>query len=226
MPRLWDDTIEAHRREVREAILRAAAELVANADCAQSRCPRSPRRPASDARRSISTFPTSKRSLSRGTSDRSPSASTNWPRAGTRRKPETSARLEAVLEAFRLIAHESRSRHDTELAVFLHRDEQVTEAEQQLREMISDLVREGAAAGDLRDRGIAPDELAAFCLHAVTAAGDMTSRAAVSRLVTVILAGMQRSSRSGGRRSRCHRAPPRRRPAVPAARAPAATGGR
>src|ERR671914_2567091 len=29
MPRLWDDTIEAHRREVRDAVLDTTAELVA-----------------------------------------------------------------------------------------------------------------------------------------------------------------------------------------------------
>lgn len=77
--------------------------------------------------------------------------------------------LEAVLEAFALISHESRGHRDTELAGLLHRDQHVTKAEQQLHGMIQDLVTEGVRAGHLRD-DIAPGELATYCLHALTAA--------------------------------------------------------
>jgi AcrR family transcriptional regulator len=99
-------------------------------------------------------------------------------------------RLEAVLEAYALISHESRGHHNRELAAFLHRDEQVARAEQQLREMIRDLLSEGAASGDLRD-DVAPDELATYCLHALTAASSLPSKAAVRRLVSVTLAGLR-----------------------------------
>ena len=51
----------------------------------------------------------------------------------------TGERLEAVLEAYALMAHESHGQHDTELAAFLHRDEQVTRL-QQLGHMIRDLL--------------------------------------------------------------------------------------
>jgi AcrR family transcriptional regulator len=100
-------------------------------------------------------------------------------------------RLEAVLEACALISHESHRRHNRELAAFLHRDEQVARAERQLRHMIRDLLREGAASGDLRD-DVAPDELAAYCLHALSAASILPSNAAVRRLVRVTLAGLRR----------------------------------
>jgi hypothetical protein len=56
--------------------------------------------------------------------------------------------------------------------------------------MIRDLLTEAAAAGDLRD-DVAPDELASYCLHALTAASSLPSKAAVRRLVTVILAGLR-----------------------------------
>jgi hypothetical protein len=94
-----------------------------------------------------------------------------------------------VLEAYALISHESHGHHDTELAAFLHRDEQVARAQQQLRDMIRDLLTEGAKTGDLRD-DVAPDELASYCLHALTAASSLPSKAAVRRLITVILAGL------------------------------------
>jgi AcrR family transcriptional regulator len=99
-------------------------------------------------------------------------------------------RLEAVLEAYALISHDSHGHHNTELAAFLHRDEQVAGAQRLLRNMIRDLLTEGAESGNLRD-DVAPDELASYCLHALTAARSLPSKAAVRRLVTVTLAGMR-----------------------------------
>jgi hypothetical protein len=49
---------------------------------------------------------------------------------------------------------------------------------------------QGAASGDVRD-DVAPEELASYCLHAITAATSLSSKAAVRRLVSVILAGLQ-----------------------------------
>ncbi|WP_353682362.1 hypothetical protein [Mesorhizobium sp.] len=60
-----------------------------------------------------------------------------------------------------------------------------------------DLLAEGAATGDLRD-DVAPDELATYCLHALTAASSLPSKAAVRRLVTVTLAGLKPPGRSDG----------------------------
>jgi hypothetical protein len=88
--------------------------------------------------------------------------------------------------------------HGTELAAFLHRGQQATRAQQRLRDMIQDLLTEGAETGDLRD-DVAPDELASYCLHALTAASSLSSKAAVRRLVTVTLAGLRpRSPQSPG----------------------------
>jgi AcrR family transcriptional regulator len=98
-------------------------------------------------------------------------------------------RLEAVLQAYALISYESHGHNDTELAAFLHRDEQVARPQQQLRHMIRDLLTEGAKTGDLRD-DVAPDELATYCLHVRPAASSLPSKAAVRRLVTVTLAGL------------------------------------
>jgi AcrR family transcriptional regulator len=100
-----------------------------------------------------------------------------------------SKRLEAVLEAYALISHEHHGHHDNELAAYLHRDEQVTRAQQQLHDMIRDLLTEGAKTGGVRS-DVAPDELARYCLHALTAASSLPSKAAVRRLVTVILTGV------------------------------------
>jgi AcrR family transcriptional regulator len=99
-------------------------------------------------------------------------------------------RLEAVLQAYALILHESHGHHNTELAAFLHRDEQVARAQKQLRAMIRELLTEGAEAGEVRD-DVAPDELASYCLHALAAASSLPSKPAVRRLVTVTQAGLR-----------------------------------
>jgi AcrR family transcriptional regulator len=95
-------------------------------------------------------------------------------------------RLEAVLATYALISHEH---HGSDLETFLHRGEHVVRAHQQLRDFVRDLLIEGAESGDLRD-DVAPDELASYCLHALTAASSLPSKAAVRRLVRVILAGL------------------------------------
>jgi AcrR family transcriptional regulator len=108
--------------------------------------------------------------------------------AAARDAAPPAGRLEAVLEAFALIQHQH---HDTELPVaLLHRGEHVARARQQLRDLIADLLAAGAQAGAIR-ADIAPGELASYCLHAVAAARGLPSKAAVQRLVTVILAGLQ-----------------------------------
>jgi AcrR family transcriptional regulator len=105
---------------------------------------------------------------------------------------EPGQRLEAVLEAYALIAHDSHGHPDAELEALLHRGDQVSRARQKLRRMIRELLAEGAETGDLRD-DVAPDELASYCLHALTAASTLPSKTAVRRLVSVILAGLRPS---------------------------------
>ncbi|MFI7702639.1 TetR/AcrR family transcriptional regulator [Nonomuraea sp. NPDC049480] len=98
-------------------------------------------------------------------------------------------RLRAVLEAYALIGQRSRGHGDNALVAFLHRDEKIARAQGQLHDMIRDLVAEGARAGAFRD-DVAPEELATYCLHAVSAAGELPSEDAARRLVTVILTGL------------------------------------
>ena len=98
------------------------------------------------------------------------------------------AEIDIVLEAFALISYE---RHAPELVALLHRGEHVARAQQKLRDLIKELLIEGAEIGDLRD-DVAPDELASYCRHALTAASSLPSKVAVGRLVTVTLAGLCR----------------------------------
>lgn len=93
--------------------------------------------------------------------------------------------LETVLETYAMISHTS---HDGAEAARLHQGPHVSHAQQHLNEFLTDLLREGAEAGAFRN-DVAPDELAGYCLHALQAAGGLTSRAAVQRLVNVTITG-------------------------------------
>lgn len=104
-------------------------------------------------------------------------------------------RLEAVLEAYAMISHQH---HGGELAALLHRGEHFVRAQQQLSDFIRELLAEVAETGDLRD-DVALDELATYCIHALTASSRLPSKAAVRRLVTVTLAGLRLRERRAQR---------------------------
>jgi AcrR family transcriptional regulator len=189
MPRLWTETIEAHRREVRDAALDTTAALVAEHGLRSVTMSQVAESTGIGRATLYKYFPDVEAILlawheREVTGHLGQLAQVRDQASGARE------RLEAVLEAYALISHESHGHHDAELAAFLHQDEQVARAQQQLRGMFRDLLAEAAESGDVR-ADVAPDELARYCLHALTAAGSLTSKAAVHRLVSVTLAGLQ-----------------------------------
>lgn len=106
------------------------------------------------------------------------------------RSDDPGERLKAVLEAYAQHVHESRGHHGTELAALVHRGEHVARVEQQLKDLVGDLLTAAAKAGHVRG-DVAPAELASYCLHALTAAASLSSKAALRRLVAVTLAGLE-----------------------------------
>jgi AcrR family transcriptional regulator len=189
MPKLWNATIEAHRRAVRDAILDTTAALVAE-DGLRSVTMSQIAEEAGIGRATLYKYFPDVETILLAWHERQIAGHLDYLAEVRDQAGEAGERLEAVLAAYALISHESRGHHNTELAAFLHRDEQVARAQRQLRDMIRDLLTEGAETGDLRD-DIAPDELASYCLHALIAASSLPSEAAVRRLVTVTLAGLR-----------------------------------
>jgi AcrR family transcriptional regulator len=192
VPKLWNETIEAHRRAVRDAILDSTAALVAEQGLRSVTMSQIAEATGIGRATLYKYFPDVE-SMLLAWHERQIAGHLEQ-LAGLRDEAGGAAeRLEAVLEAYALISHESHEHHDAALAAFLHRDDQVGRAERQLRDMIGHLLAEGAQSGELRD-DVAPDELASYCLHALTAARDLPSKAAVRRLVAVTLAGLRPAS--------------------------------
>lgn len=194
MPKLWNATIEAHRREVREAILDTTSALVAEHGLLSVTMSEIAAKTGIGRATLYKYFPDVEAILV-AWHERHISGHLEH-LAELRAGPgDAGRRLEAVLEAYALIhrervKHQPSEHHATELAALLHRDKQLAGAQQQLNHMIRDLVIEAAKAGHVRD-DVAADVLATYCLHALKAASTLPSDVAVRRLVEVTLAGLR-----------------------------------
>ncbi|MGP4048208.1 TetR/AcrR family transcriptional regulator [Streptomyces sp. 2A115] len=194
MPKLWNETIEAHRRAVRDAVVNTTAELAAEHGVRSVTMSQIAEK-AGIGRATLYKYFPDVESILLAWHDRQITEHLGHLAEVRDRTEDAGERLTAVLEAFAAISRQTQKHHGTELSAFLHRDERVVRAQQQLHDMVRDLLAEGARAGDFRD-DVAPDELATFCLHALTAAGALRSEAAVARLVTVTLAGLRAPSQA------------------------------
>ena len=102
-------------------------------------------------------------------------------------------RLRAVLKAYALICHHRQGHGSDELSALVHRGEGIARAQEGLLRLFEDVLADVDAAGFLR-RDTSPEELARFCLHALSAAGTLPSEAAVRRLAAVTLTGLSPTS--------------------------------
>ena len=194
MPKLWNETIEAHRREVRDAILDTTAVLVAEHGL-RSVTMSQIAEDTGIGRATLYQYFSDVEAILVAWHERQITGHLEHLAEVRDQAGDAGERLEVVLEAYALISHESHGHHDTELAAFLHGDEQLARAQHHLRALIRDLLTEGAKTGHIRD-DVAPGELATYCLHALTAARSLPSKAAVRRLVTITLAGLRPRSDS------------------------------
>jgi AcrR family transcriptional regulator len=188
VPKLWTETIEAHRREVRDAVIDTAATLIATDGLLSVTMSRI----AEDAgigRATLYKYFPDVESILVAWHERQVSAHLEH-LVQVRDGVDDEDRLAAVLEAYARIAQESRRHdHDSELTALMHRDQHVHRAEHQLHAMFRDLLADAAGRGRVRD-DVSPDELASYCLHALTAATELPSKAAVDRLVSLTLTAL------------------------------------
>jgi AcrR family transcriptional regulator len=207
VPKLWSETIDAHRRAVRDATLDTTAALVARHGLASVTMSQIAEE-TGIGRATLYKYFSDVEAILAAWHERQVTGHLAQLAEVRDRAGDAGERLEAVLEAYALISQEH---HGTEVAALLHRGEHVARARQQLRSFVRDLLAEGAGTGELRD-DVPPDELASYCLHALTAAGGLQSKAAVRRLVTVTLAALRPPPKTPANSSRALRSRPRSAP--------------
>ena len=186
MPRLWKETIQKHRREVFDAILDTTATLVAEHGLQSVKMTQVAKKTRIGRATLYKYFPDVEAVLV-AWHERHVTAHLEQFAAIRDQAGEARQRLEAVLEGYALVSYQ---RHGTELAALLHRGEHVARAQQKLSSLLQSLLIEAAKAGDVR-RDVPPVELATYCLHSLTAASGLPSKAAVRRLVAITMAGLR-----------------------------------
>jgi len=186
VPRLWTETIEAHRHAVREATLDTTAALVAERGLASVTMAEIAKRTGIGRATLYKYFPDVEAILT-AWHERQIASHLDHLAEVRDRSPEPGQRLEAVLEAYALLSHEHSG---SDVAARLHRGPHVARAQQHLRDFLCDLLMDGAPTEYVRT-DVSPVELANYCLHALAAASTLPSKAAVRRLVTLTLAGLR-----------------------------------
>lgn len=189
VPALWNDTIESHRREVGDAILDAAWELVEQRGLLSVTMTQIAAGAGIGRATLYKYFPDVSAVLSAWHERQITGHLSQL--AGLSREGGSGRRLEELLRALADLSHRSNTA-DLDLAAVLrrgHSGDHATRARQHLHSMIVELIAEGRAAGELRG-DVPPDELGTYCLHAISAAGSLSSGAAVQRLVDVTMSAL------------------------------------
>ncbi|MEV0351581.1 TetR/AcrR family transcriptional regulator [Nonomuraea sp. NPDC050680] len=195
MPKLWNETIEAHRRTVHDAILETTAELVGEHGLLAVTMSQIAEKTGIGRATLYKYFPDVEAIVlawhSRQITGHLEQLTQARDQAG-----DAGQRLQTMLETYALIQQQQhRGQHENigaGLVALLHRGEHVAHAHRQLHHMLRDVLAEAAQAGLVRG-DVAPDELATYCVHALQAAGSLPSKAAAHRLAMVTLDGLRPS---------------------------------
>jgi len=188
MPKLWEATIEAHRQEVRDAILDTTVALVNERGLLSVTMSQVAEQTGIGRATLYKYFPDVEAILLSWHERNVSSHLEHLSRLAGQAGDNPRAQLVAVLEAYALIRYHHP--HDSELAAFVHRPEHLVRPQQQVSEFVRTLIAAAAKAGEARD-DVTPDELAEYCVHALRAATALRSKAAVHRLVGVVLSGLE-----------------------------------
>ena len=185
MPKLWNDTIAAHRQAVREATLDTTAALVARDGLAGVTMSQIAEETGIGRATLYKYFPDVE-SILIAWHERLVAAHLDHLAKIRDHVADPGQRLAEVLEAYALMRY--RHHHD-ELAQLMHRGKRVADAERRLRDFVRHLVEQAAAIGKVRS-DVPFDELAGYCLAALSASAQRRSKEAIRRLVLVTLDGL------------------------------------
>lgn len=187
MPKLWTDTVEQHRRAVRDAAIDATAKLVAQQGVAAVTMSKIAAETGIGRATLYKYFPDVETILmawhERQVAGHLQQLATIRDQAG-----DPAQQLQAMLEAYAERTHERP--HSTELSALLHRGQHVDQAHRQLSALLEDLLSKAAQAGQIRG-DVPATELASYCLSALSAAGSASSEDEVHRLVRLVLDGLR-----------------------------------
>jgi len=189
MPRLWTETIKAHRREVRDAILDTTSALAAEHGLLAITMSEIAEKTGIGRATLYKYFPDVE-AIFGAWHERQIEEHFRYLTEVRDKLSDPGERLKAVLEAFALLSREFHGHGDAEFAALLHQGKHVIKAQHRLHRIVEDLLAELARTGHIRD-DVAPSELATYCLHALTAASSLESKGAIKRLVGITVSALR-----------------------------------
>ena len=194
VPRLWSETVDAHRQAVSDAILDATATLVLEGGLAAATMSAIAERSGIGRATLYKYFPDIDAILTAWHARQVAEHLQRLAAIGHDRG-EPAAKLEVVLTEYAMI--QLRHNHP-DPPVPLHRGDkvnQVNQAHHRLSEFMRELIGDAVAVGAVRD-DVPVDELASYCVHALTAARQLHSEAAAKRLVMITVSALQSPRRN------------------------------
>ena len=189
MPKLWTETIETHRHEVRHAIMDTAWTLATRHGPMSVTMSQVASQVGIGRATLYKYFPDVEAILLARHAGHVQQHLDRL-RALSDQAADPGERLDNVAHAYAHICHH-RAQHGTlELSALSHQPEHVAGPEQQLRELFENLIEDAAAAATIRT-DISAHELANYCVHALSAASTLSTDAAINRLAELALRALR-----------------------------------
>jgi AcrR family transcriptional regulator len=192
VPRLWSDTIEEHRREVRQSILDTTWRLATDKGIRAVTMSEVAAQ-VGIGRATLYKYFSNVEAILDARHEQHVCEHLAQLSRLSEQSGEPVERLSRVLEGYARIRFHRERQGPGEILAHVHRQSAVESAEAQVRRLMQDLIQAAVDVGALADVGTA-DELASYCVHALGAAGEMPSEDSVARLVAITLAGLQQAS--------------------------------
>lgn len=189
VPKLWRDTVDAHRRDLRAAVMDAAWQLATDHGVLGVTMGEVAER-AGIGRATLYKYFGGVEEILVAAHTRHVGA--HLAQLDELRSSASSpcAALHSVLEGYAQICFHRDHAPVPDLRGLVHGGDEFRQAQGQVVGLLAHCVRDAQAAGDVRT-DIAADELAPYCFHALSAAGGLPSKAAVARLIEVVKTGLQ-----------------------------------
>lgn len=185
VPKLWTDTIDGHRRQVRAAVLEATAHLALQHGLRNVTMSRVAEH-AGIGRATLYKYFTDVESILLEWHEAQVGGHLEQLQLASGKGRTAEERLAHVLVKFASMNHQwGQHQSMGNLSALLHQGDDATRAEQALYELLYELIAAAVGEGAVRD-DVPADELARFCLASLRTAQHLSSDDAVRRLLRLI----------------------------------------